>query len=76
MFKIMLNRNDANHANYDLRVTGNWRVIQKIDTQGLKQIGTAFAIMESGDSKGNGNLGMIVTVLFIIFALAIAFLYV
>lgn len=76
MFKIMLNRNDTNHVAYDLRVTGNWRVIQKIDTQGLKQIGTAFAIMESDDSKGNGNLGMIVTVLFIIFALAIAFLYV
>jgi len=35
----MLNKNDAAHPNYDLRATGNWRLIQDYNTQGLKQIG-------------------------------------
>lgn len=78
MFQVMLNRNAAAHNGYDLRVSGNWRVIQPYDTQDLKQIGEPLKTLAAAttEQKSSSNLGMTVTILFVIFAIAIAFLYV
>lgn len=41
-FKTQLNRKASYHVGYDLRTSGNWRVIQPYDVQDLKIIGPSM----------------------------------
>jgi len=76
----MLNReNVANHSGYDLRTTGNWRVIQEYDVQDLKVVGlavpkkddktpTTITIDNSGQTeKQSGGPTWLIFILVIIF---------
>lgn len=77
LFLIMMNRNAALHSGYDLRTSGNWRLIQKYDVQDLKQIGEPLkTLTASADTDSGSGLGTLVTILLVVFAAAIAFLYV